>query len=455
MFQYTMSSMKSSKRIMWALPIMFAISIMNAMQVHAQINPISFEEYTLPNGLHVILHKDISAPNVAVLVHYRVGARDEDPQRTGFAHFFEHLMFEATDHYKRASLDKFIQGAGGELNAYTSFDETVYHFEVPSNEIRLPLWIEASRMRTLHVDSIGVETQRGVVKEERKNRYDNSPYGDWFERTAGKLFNGGLYSWTPIGTAQHIDNASIDEFKQFYNNFYQPNNATLVISGDIDMKQVKGFVKEYFAIIPKGIAPKRSNVVMKDMNPGIVRETIEDPKAQLPAVFMGYRGPKIGEKDAYAMSMLMDIVRSGESSRLYQRLVDKDQIAVQASGGAQNLQHSGMMFMLGVVSPGKTTDEVIKAVDEEIEKVKNEGVTDEEFTKAKNIAEVRFIEGKKNVLEKARSLAQYHTYFGKASMINTEIKDFMSIKKEDLQRVAKKYFTQDSRTILQYMPKQK
>lgn len=454
MFHYRTSSMKYSKIPMLSLTIMFALSILTG-QTHAQINPINFEEFTMKNGLHVILHKDVSAPNVAVLVQYRVGARDEDPKRTGFAHFFEHLMFEATDYYKRASLDKLIQGAGGELNAYTSFDETVYHFEVPSNEVRLPLWIEASRMRTLHVDSIGVETQRGVVKEERKNRYDNSPYGDWFERTSSKLFNNGMYSWTPIGSAQHIDNASIEEFKDFYNNFYQPNNATLVVSGDIDVKQVKGFVNEYFGKLPKGPQPKRSDVALKPMNPGIIRETIDDQKAQLPAVFMGYRGPKIGEKDAYAMSMLMDIMRSGESSRLYQRLVDKDQIAVQASGGAQNLQASGMMFGLAIVAPGKTPDEVIKAIDEEIEKVKKDGVTDEEFLKAKNIAEVRFIEGKKNVLEKARSLARYHTYFGKASMINTEIKDFMSIKKEDLKRVANQYFTQDSRVILQYMPKQK
>jgi len=446
--------MKYSKISMLSLTIMIAIGILTDL-AHAQINPINFEEFTMKNGLHVILHKDVSAPNVAVLVQYRVGARDEDPKRTGFAHFFEHLMFEATDYYKRASLDKLIQGAGGELNAYTSFDETVYHFEVPSNEVRLPLWIEAARMRTLHVDSIGVETQRGVVKEERKSRYDNSPYGDWFERTSGKLFNNGMYSWTPIGSAQHIDNASIEEFKEFYNNFYQPNNATLVVSGDIDVKQVKGFVNEYFGKLLKGPQPKRSDVALKPMAPGVSRETIDDQKAQLPAVFMGYRGPKIGEKDAYAMSMLMDIMRSGESSRLYQRLVDKDQIAVQASGGAQNLQASGMMYGIGIVAPGKTPDDVINAIDEEIEKVKKDGVTDEEFTKAKNIAEVRFIEGKKNVLEKARSLARYHTYFGKASMINTEIKDFMSIKKEDLKRVANQYFTQDSRVILQYMPKQK
>lgn len=431
-----------------------SIMLLSGFNAKAQINPIKFEEYDLPNGLHVILHKDQSAPNVAVVVHYRVGARDEDPARTGFAHFFEHLMFEATDSYQRASLDKYIQSAGGELNAYTSFDETVYHFEVPSNEIRLPLWIEASRMRTLHVDTIGVETQRGVVKEERKGRYDNSPYGNWFELMFKNLFSSGMYSWTPIGSAQHIDIATIDEFKQFYNNFYQPNNATLVISGDIEAKQVKGFVQEYFGKLPKGNQPVRSNVALKDSPANLYTETVEDNKAQLPGIFIGYRGPKIGEKDAYALSMLMDIVNAGESSRLYQRLVDKDQIAVQASGGFQSLQNAGMIYLVGIVAPGKSVDDVKKAVDEEVEKVIKDGVTDAEFIKAKNIAEVRFIEGKKNALEKARSLAKYHTYFGKASMINTEIKDFMSITKDDLKRVAQKYLNQNQRAILTYMPKQ-
>ena len=448
--------MYTSQRIKSIVSLGLGFSMLLCFGIaQAQINPIKFEEYNLPNGLHVILHKDNSAPNVAVVVHYRVGSRDEDPARTGFAHFFEHLMFEATDSYKRASLDKLIQGAGGELNAYTSFDETVYHFEVPSNEIKLPLWIEASRMRGLHVDSIGVETQRGVVKEERKGRYDNTPYGNWLELLYKNMFNGGQYSWTPIGSAQHIDVASIDEFKQFYNNFYQPNNATLVISGDIDPKQVKEFVNDYFGKLPKAQEPKRSNVTLKNKEFGVHKEVIDDPKAQLPALFLGYRGAKIGEKDAYALSMLLDIMRSGESSRLYQRLVDKDQIAVQASGGDQNLQHTGMIFLIGIVAPGKTADEVAKAIDEEIEKVKQSGVTEEEFTKAKNIAEVRFVEGKKNALEKAQQLAKYHTYFGKANLMNTEIKDFMSIKREDLQEVAKKYFTQDNRIILTYMPKQK
>ena len=205
--------------------IMVAVVALVSTPATAQVKPLEFTEYDLDNGLHVILHEDHTAPVVATVVHYKVGSRDEDPQRTGFAHFFEHLMFESTDQIERGTIDKLITSAGGRLNAYTSIDETVYHFELPSNQVRLALWIEAQRMRGLKINDIGVETQRGVVKEERKNRYDNAPYGGWFEKVQAKLFDGTPYAWAPIGSAQHIDSASIAEFQAFYDQFYQPNNA--------------------------------------------------------------------------------------------------------------------------------------------------------------------------------------------------------------------------------------
>jgi predicted Zn-dependent peptidase len=426
----------------------------SAVPLFSQMNPIKFEEYDLSNGLHVILHQDKSAPVVATVLHYRVGSRDENPQRTGFAHFFEHLMFEATDDIPRATIDKYIEGAGGSLNAYTSFDETVYHFEVPSNEIKLALWIESERMRKLHVESAGVETQRGVVKEERKSRNDNTPYGTWFEKMFKNLFGGGSYSWTPIGSAQHIDVATIDEFKAFYNKFYQPNNATLVIVGDFDTKMVKEYVEAYFGMYPKGVEIKREDFKLPEIT-GEYRETVEDNKAQLPAVYIGYRGPKKGHPDSYAMDMLNDILSSGQSSRIYQRLVDKDRIAVQAGSFLQDLQYAGMLAALGIVAPGKTPGEVERAIYEEIEKVQKEGVTDDEFQKARNTEEDKFIFGKKNVLEKAQALAKYHTYFGKANEINTEIQHYNQVTKADLQRVAKQYFSPDKRVVLTYIPKAK
>ncbi|MFN8360795.1 MAG: pitrilysin family protein [Candidatus Kapaibacterium sp.] len=437
------------------LPVaaLLAMAIMT-LTAAAQSNAIRFEEYDLPNGLHVILHQDKSAPVVATVLHYRVGSRDENPQRTGFAHFFEHLMFEATDDIPRATIDKHIEGAGGSLNAYTSFDETVYHFEVPSNEIKLALWIESERMRKLHVESAGVETQRGVVKEERKNRYENTPYGGWNEKVFKNLFEGGSYSWTPIGSAQHIDVATIDEFKAFYNKFYQPNNGTLVIAGDFDSKQVKEYVAAYFGIYPKGADIVREEFKLPEITREY-RETVEDNKAQLPAVYIGYRGPKKGHPDSYAIDMLNTILSGGQSSRIYQRLVDKDQIAVQAGSFLQDLQYAGMLAAVGIVAPGKSSGDVERAIYEEIEKVKKDGVTDEEFQKARNSQEDKFVFGKKNVLEKAQALAQYHTYFGKASVINTELENYNKVTKADLQRVAKQYFAADKRVVITYVPKAK
>lgn len=438
--------------------ILYAITVCSMVagtyQSTAQMNPIKYEEFDLPNGLHCILHVDKSAPIAAVIVHYRVGSRDENPKRNGFAHFFEHLMFEGTKDIPRASISKYAEGVGGRLNAYTSFDETVYHMEVPAHEVKLPMWIESQRMRNLIIDKIGVETQRGVVKEERKMSYDNRPYGTWNEKSNKLLFQGGSYAWTPIGSAQHIDSAAIPEFQEFYDRFYQPNNATLVISGDIDTKQIRGFIDTYFGSIPRGKDIVREKFILEPYN-GTSRETIEDPKAQLPAMFVSYRGPKMGDVDAYAFQMLNDILASGESSRLYQRLVDKDQVAVQASAFNWDLQYAGRISMIGVAAPGNELSVVEKTMDEEIKRLQAEGVTDEEFVKAKNIAEVRFLYDKKGALDKGMALAKAHTYFGNANLANTEIEKFYKVTKEDLKRVANKYLTLNDRVVLYYVPKAK
>lgn len=419
---------------------------------YSQFNKIGFIRDSLPNGLQIIYQIDRSAPVVATVVHYKVGSRDENPARTGFAHFFEHLMFEATDNITRATIDKYVQEAGGTLNAHTSFDETVFFFKLPSKEIKLALWIESQRMRKLHVDEIGVETQRGVVKEERKMRNDNTPYGTWMEKMMASLFPGSSYSWTPIGSAQHIDQAQIAEFKSFYNNFYQPNNAILVISGDFNLDDAKKYVRDYFGSIEKPAQPAREEFKLLSLEKPY-SEQIDDAKAQLPAVFIGYRGPKLGEPDYYAFSLLNQVLSSGESSRLYQRLVEKDQIAVAAQSMPFPLQYSGACLLIGVASPGKDIKTVEKNLIDEVDKLIKNGLTDEEFQKAKNIAETQFISGKKNVLEKAQDLAQYWAYFGDPNLINTEFEKYSVITKEDLVRVAKKYFETDKKITLFYVPK--
>ncbi len=225
-----------------------------------KLKPIDFVEYDLPNGLHVILHKNDAAPVVSTYVLYHVGSKNERPDRTGFAHFFEHLMFEGSDNIPRQTIDKYISGAGGNLNASTSFDKTDYYFNLPANQLKLALWIESERMMHAKVDETGVETQRQVVKEEKRRGVDNRPYGTLFENLAKLVFRGTPYEWVPIGEFQYIDQATIDEFREFYKTYYQPNNATLVVAGDIDIDETKKLITDYFGPIERGPEIKRPKV---------------------------------------------------------------------------------------------------------------------------------------------------------------------------------------------------
>jgi len=417
-----------------------------------QQKPLAFIEYDLPNGLHVILHEDHTAPVVATVVHYKVGSRDEDPARTGFAHFFEHLMFESTDEIERSTIDKMVNGAGGQLNAFTSNDQTVYHFVLPSNQIRLGLWIEAQRMRKLQVNRIGVETQRGVVKEERKNRYDNAPYGGWMEKVQAALFEGTPYQWSPIGSAQHIDSASIAEFTAFYDSFYQPNNAILVVSGDFDETLVRETIVAYFGAYPKASEPKRPVVSQMQPMSGEVRESIDDPKAQLAAIFMAYRAMPQTDTDSYAANLLATIMSNGESSRMYRALVDSQQVAVQANVSMFLREYVGMAFCVGVVAPGKTAEEVERSLDAEVARIVRDGVTDEELTKAKNIREAGGIEGLMGVYDKALALSNAYRFEKSTAAVNEQLSLYMNVTKADIQRVAKRIFGTNQRVVLTYMP---
>jgi predicted Zn-dependent peptidase len=446
-----MKSIKIYAGIMLAAAAMiFAAS--GALAEEIEFNRIEFEKDSLPNGLQVIYHIDRSAPVVATVLHYQVGSHDEADGKTGYAHFFEHLMFESTKDIPRATMDRYVQEAGGSLNAGTSFDQTVFHFKVPSHQIKLPLWIESQRMRKLKVDSIGVETQRGVVLEELKQRTENNPYGTMLNNICKYLFPGSSYQWTPIGYAKDIRVATIRDFRNFYNNFYQPNNATLVISGDFDINQAKKYVNEYFGIYDRAAEPRRRKVAFDPMESEIEKD-IEDDKARLPGVFVGFRGPQLGSKDQHAMSMLMQIFATGESSRLYQRLVDKEQVAVQSSAMSLNLEYAGLLLFYGIASPGKDYEDIKELIFEEIEEMIENGISDEEFQKAKNLAEVQFVAGKKDIMTKARDLAKYQTYFGAPDLINTEVHYYMDITKEDIIRVAKKYLDTDKYVVLNYIPK--
>ena len=293
----------------------------------AQMNKVEFQEYTLDNGLHVILHQDKSTPIVAVSIMYHVGSKNEKPDRTGFAHFFEHLLFEGTENIERGEFDKYVENAGGTLNANTSFDRTYYYEILPSNQLELGLWLESERLLHAKVENKGVETQREVVKEERRQRIDNQPYGSILQESMSRAFKKHPYNWPIIGSMEHLNAAEENDYKQFYNDFYTPNNAILSIAGDIDYDQAKVWIEQYFGNIPvKNPNVYRPTVVEPELG-GEVRDTIYD-NIQLPAVVMTYRIPAQGTPDYYAVSMLGTLLSQGQSSRLYKALVDEEQKAV-------------------------------------------------------------------------------------------------------------------------------
>lgn len=420
--------------------------------VTAQSRKIEFTQYDLANGINVILHKDNTTPIVAVSMTFHVGSKDEKADRTGFAHFFEHLMFEGSANIPRGQYDKISQGAGGQNNASTSFDKTFYYQILPSNQLELGLWMESERLLHLKIDSIGVETQRKVVKEERKQRYDNQPYGSLIEATFKRAYKEYPYKWTPIGSAQYIDQATINEFMDFYKHFYVPQNVTLSIAGDIDIESTKKMIEKYFADIPKGQHEIKRITVKEPPLGGEVRDIVYD-NIQLPLVLHAYRMPEQGTADYYALNMLAKLLAGGQSSRLYKSIVDKQQKAVNIGSIPLALEGPGLFIVYGITNVGVSAEDLEKAIEEELETAKNNLISDNEFQKLKNQTEAEFVNKNSTVLGIANSLADYHVYYGDANLINNEISRYMKVTRDDIKRVANKYFAADNRVVLTYLPK--
>jgi zinc protease len=416
------------------------------------VPPVEFKHSTLPNGLEVYTVEDHSAPIVAVQVWYHVGSKDDPAGRSGFAHLFEHMMFKGNEHMTADMFDNLTENIGGENNAYTADDVTVYHETVPSNYLNPILWAEAERMSALALNDANFKSERDVVKEEYRQRIRANPYGEFYLDIEKKSFAVHPYKRPGIGSIEELDASKLPEVKAFHSTFYRPDNATLVVIGDFKPEELDGWVKKYFGAVPKP-STKIPRVNAKEPpRKADKRETTYSPRAPLPAVALTYLGPSIRGNDSSALSLVAEILAGGDSSRLYQTMVYEQQVVQSVSCDADLREDLGLLVFRLILASGKTTAEAEKSLTNEIEQVLKNGVTEAELDKAKS----RFLTGKleerETVNGKASALGQAVVVYGDATRVNTDLAKLQAVTTAEIKEVMNRYITGKKKVVVEYLP---
>ena len=411
---------------------------------------VDFTEFDLENGLHVILHQDNSAPVVTTSIMYDVGGKDGDRERTGFAHFFEHLLFEGSKNIGRGEFMKIIPANGGTFNANTSQDRTYYYETFPSNKLELGLWLESERMLHPVMDQIGVDTQNEVVKEEKRQRYD-APYGKLLKALNDNLFKVHPYKDQVIGEMEHLDAATLEEFRQYHKTYYGPNNAVLIVAGDIDIEETKELVKKYFDEVPTGNVvvrnfPKEEPIVEN------VKAVAYDENIQIPMILATFRTPGFANRDSYVLDMISTYLSDGKSSILYKKLVDDQKQALQTQVINLGQVDYNIFAILALPLGDVALDTLLEEIEEEIVKVQDELISERSYQKLLNKFENRFVNSNSSIAGIANSLARYYMLYGDVNLINKEIEIYRSITREEIQMVAKKYLSRNQRVDIEYLP---
>lgn len=413
---------------------------------------VKFTEYNLDNGLHVILHQDKTAPVVAVSVMYHVGSKDENPSRTGFAHFFEHLLFEGSENIQRGEFMKIVSSNGGEYNANTSQDRTFYFDIFPSNQLELGLWLESERMLHPKIDNAGIKVQNEVVKEEKRMRNDNKPYGKFDEKIFTHLFEGHPYSWQPIGSMAHLDAAKLDEFLAFFKKYYVPDNAVLTIAGDLDIEKTKVLVAKYFNEIPKGTPVVKSIFELKPMTKQIV-DTVYDANIQIPAICAAYRVPGMKSRDNKVLEMVSSILSGGGSSRLKMKMVDDKKTAIEVAAYNYTLEDYGAYITYALPNNNTSLNDLLTDIDAEVVRLQTDLISESEFIKLQNQFENGFVSNNTKMINVAENLANGYTFQNKnTNDLNEQLTHIKSITREEIRDVAKKYLNKNQRVVLYYLP---
>jgi len=436
--------MKKMKNIL----LLFSAFLLMNSYLYAQ--QVDFTEFDLENGLHVILHQDNLAPVVTTSIMYDVGGKDGDRERTGFAHFFEHLLFEGSKNIGRGEFMKIIPANGGTFNANTSQDRTYYFETFPSNKLELGLWLESERMLHPVIDQVGVDTQNEVVKEEKRQRYD-APYGKLLKVLNENLFKVHPYKDQNIGKMEHLDAATLEEFMAYHKTYYGPNNAVLIVAGDIDTEETIELVKKYFNEVPRGNEVVR-NFPKEEPITENIRAKAYDKNIQIPMLLSSFRTPGFASRDSYVLDMISTYLSSGKSSVLYKKLVDDQKQALQTQVINLGQVDYNIFAIIALPLGDISLDILLTEIEEEIEKVQNELISERDHQKLLNKFESQFVNSNSSIAGIANSLARYYLLYGDVNLINKEIDIYRSITREEIRSVAQKYLSSNQRVDIEYLP---
>jgi predicted Zn-dependent peptidase len=416
-----------------------------------KLSPLEIEEYALENGLRVVLNPDESVPVVAVAVYYNVGSRNEREGRTGFAHLFEHMMFQGSENVRKAEHFQYIMKAGGTMNGTTSSERTNYFESLPANQLPLALWLESDRMRSLAVTQENLDNQRDAVKEEKRLRYDNQPYGQIFDLINEMIYRNFANSHSTIGSMDHLDAATVEDVQEFFRIYYAPNNAVLVISGFFEPETAKQLVESYFSDIPSQALPPELDV----SEPVEVSETYrewEDKLAPFPAFLVGWKIPKRRSPEFNALYLAGKLLSDGESSRLYQKLVKGEESVIQLFGFTDERRGPSSIFVGAIPKPEKDLSRIRDVIMTEIGHIAGDGPKAEEMQKLHNQLFNDAVRMRQSSMSRAQQIAEFALYDSDATLINSELDELLSITPGQIRDAVGKYLNTENRALLDVIP---
>ncbi|MGB8509485.1 MAG: pitrilysin family protein, partial [Pyrinomonadaceae bacterium] len=413
--------------------------------------PVPVEQFALENGLRVILSEDHSVPVVSVAVYYDVGSRNEREGRTGFAHLFEHMMFQGSENVPKAGHFQYIFNNGGTMNGTTSTERTNYFETLPASQLPLALWLESDRMRSLKVTQENLDNQREAVKEEKRLNYDNRPYSNAFLRLNELIYKNASNAHSTIGSMEDLDDATIEDIQEFFRIYYAPNNAVLTVVGDFDSTEARSLVEKYFAGISRQPAPPPADVTEPE-EVAALQEIYYDRFAQLPALMIGWKAPARRTPDYYPLNLGSDLLLDGDSSRLYLKLVKGEESVIGIQGGISERRGPSSLYIFAIPKPGQTTGQIRATINDEIKRLADEGPTAEEMEKLRNTLLNDAARGRQTTIYRAQRLAEYALYDGDPHLLNTELARYLEVTADGIREAVKQYLLTDNHSLLEVVP---